>query len=1005
MAEQIETQAASTVAFESHGETPTGAWIKSIAAGAIPVVPGYEILGELGRGGMGVVYKARQKAIQRIVALKMVLDSESADVEFDARFRAEAEAAARLQHPNIVQLYEFGEANGRPYFSLEFVGGGSLADRLNGEPQAFDATADLIATLADAMHYAHSLGVVHRDLKPANILMTETAVPKIADFGLAKRLDSIQGHTVTGAVLGTPSYMPPEQATGQTSRIGPPADIYALGAILYECLTGRPPFRGGTPYETILQVAHFDPVPPRQLRRETPRDLETICLKCLAKAPSRRYATARELAEDLRRFREREPIAARPPTVFERFRLWVRRHPARAAAMITISCAAAFLLALGIRHNVILSQAFEQVQSERQIAHRQLVRATLANGWRLADEGDFIESLPYFVEALRLDLGTEHETTHRTRIGAVLRLCPELLQVWSLDAPVIDAVIRPDGRAAAILRDDGSIRLRKFEQPDETAKAFHASRSGHAVQFPSPRRRLLSFDPAGRWLIVTASDRVYCVDTNHPGIVVDIGGGGAAVAWLKSIPFMLFSQAELLSTWNPNSPHALAPGKPNGSAITAIAAADVGDPFATGHSDGTIRIWNRSDWKSTELTATFSGPISHLHFRPDGRRLLIVAGAVAQVFDVTKNQLVGLPMRHAQEINDAAWSPNGSTIATGSTDDTARLWNAETGHPIADPLKHGSDVDRVAFSPDGQLLATSGDDDMARVWNVKTGLAHTPPLPHAGSTTAISFGTDNRTLLSASEDGTVKLWRVEPPIDEAPVQPIAADLPRRIAMGGDGRHELISSDGKEYRVYDGAEKRWVSLPIAHAGGMTAIDVNPSGQLIATAGNDRTARIWDGQTGRELAVPMRHGSRVVDVAFSPDGLYVGTASDDNSARVWSATTGDPVTPPLWHNGGVRHIRFSPDSKFVLTASKGALAYVWQVPTGEEVAPVRTRETWVQAALRSRRTTTPWKLDLDRRAVEELQRVARWLSAQTMDSQGSLSPLSANEWEQLAPLMRK
>jgi serine/threonine-protein kinase len=292
----------------------------------------YELLRELGRGGMGVVYQAWQTSLSRMVALKMILAGAHAGLEELARFRAEAEAVARLQHPNIVQIYQVGEHDGRPYFALEYVEGGSLERQLAGAPRPAREAAALVETLARTVHYAHQRGIVHRDLKPANVLLAEGGTPKITDFGLAKILVGARGDpTQTGAVLGTPGYMAPEQASGRPREVGPAADVYALGAILYELLTGRPPFLGQTPLDTLEQVRTHDPVPPRRLQPKVPRDLETICLKCLRKEPAQRYGSAHELADDLRRFLEGEPIRARPTSALERAVKWVRRRPTLAA--------------------------------------------------------------------------------------------------------------------------------------------------------------------------------------------------------------------------------------------------------------------------------------------------------------------------------------------------------------------------------------------------------------------------------------------------------------------------------------------------------------------------------------------------------------------------------------------------------------------------------------------------------------------------------------------------
>jgi tRNA A-37 threonylcarbamoyl transferase component Bud32 len=292
----------------------------------------YDILAEVGRGGMGVVYKARHRSLHRLAALKMVLAGEFASPAQELRFRLEAELAARVQHPNIVQLYEIGSHGGRPFLAMEWVEGGSLADRLDGQPWPPGGAAALVETLARAMHVAHGEGVVHRDLKPANILLAANGTPKIADFGLAQPRDGAATLTQTGFLVGTPGYMAPEQASGRRALVGPATDIYALGVVLYQLLTGQLPFRGDSALDVLRAVMSDEPVRPRHWQAHLPRDLETICLKCLAKEPGRRYADAQELAEDLGRFRAREPIVARRVGMPERLGLWVRRRPMQAVA-------------------------------------------------------------------------------------------------------------------------------------------------------------------------------------------------------------------------------------------------------------------------------------------------------------------------------------------------------------------------------------------------------------------------------------------------------------------------------------------------------------------------------------------------------------------------------------------------------------------------------------------------------------------------------------------------
>jgi mono/diheme cytochrome c family protein len=304
----------------------------------LPRIPGYDLLRVVDQGGMGVVYEAVQTALGRTVAVKM-MSGHRLGPTLVARFRAEAEAAAQLQHPNFVQVFEVGQVNGRPFFSMEYVDGGSLAQLIAREPLPPRRAAELVETLAEAVHAAHERGIVHRDLKPSNVMMTGGGTPKIADFGLAKRLGADSGHTQTGEILGTPSYMAPEQAEGK-KEIGPSTDVYALGAMLYELLTNKPPFEGVSGLDWLRVVTTQDPVAPSRLAPAVPRDLEAICLKCLEKSPARRYASARELAEDLRRFLDGRPVVARRIGTVRRAWKWVRRHPRGVALAGALALAA-----------------------------------------------------------------------------------------------------------------------------------------------------------------------------------------------------------------------------------------------------------------------------------------------------------------------------------------------------------------------------------------------------------------------------------------------------------------------------------------------------------------------------------------------------------------------------------------------------------------------------------------------------------------------------------------
>jgi serine/threonine protein kinase/tetratricopeptide (TPR) repeat protein len=383
----------------------------------LPLIPGYELLGELGRGGMGVVYKARHLKLNRLVGLKMVLAGAHAGSVQLARFAVEAQAVARLTHTNIVQIYEIGEHNGLPFFSLEYIDGGSLAAKIAGKPQPPRDAAALVEPLARTMAFAHAKGIIHRDLKPANILLMReegrgmrdertkdgsdssliphpsSLVPKITDFGLAKRLEDESGQTKSGVLLGTPSYMSPEQACADSGEIGPLSDQYSLGAILYELLTGRPPFAGASIMETIFQVRMLDPVKPTRLQLSCPRDLETICLKCLEKLPAQRYLDCNALADDLRRFLNGEPIRARPVSWFERGWRWCRRNPRVATLSAAVSVLLLMVAASFTAMFVRLSREHEAVAESRKSAATRIEQAAAAAaGGNLQRAGDLLQA-------------------------------------------------------------------------------------------------------------------------------------------------------------------------------------------------------------------------------------------------------------------------------------------------------------------------------------------------------------------------------------------------------------------------------------------------------------------------------------------------------------------------------------------------------------------------------------------------------------------------------------
>lgn len=829
----------------------------------------YELLEEVGRGGMGVVYRARQASLNRTVAVKLLLLGRFAGAQAEARFRHEAAAAARLRHPNVVPVFEVGEHDGQPFFSMEFVAGRDLDELVRAHPLAPDEAARLLERVARAVQHAHDQGVAHRDLKPSNVLVDEFGEPRVTDFGLAKLSDADPELTATGQVLGTPGFLAPEQAGrkpgGRTphsaeapsiarqdrfgmpgpsdarrsasdgGRQAPPfpnhdattdavssghdpraADIYSLGAMLYHALTGRAPFAGASLAETLRQVAENEPPSPRLLNPDIPADLETITLKCLAKEPSRRYASAADLAEELARFRRGEPILARPVAPAERAWRWARRHPARAAlALLVLALAAGGpLVAWRMNQLRLSSERFAEESRQR------LVAAHVANGLRLAEANAVAEALPWFVEALALEAGRpECEEIHRLRLGTMLANAAPLRALWETDGPVRDLWFSADGsRLIAWLDNERGVPALRAWSPTNGAPLPLPPRPANAHDALAVSR-----DISGMILPATNGATLFRREgTNVVLRVLEFGSPAVAAA------FSADAQNIALGTKSGGvRVFSAVTGQPQGPAwqvedtVDGLTFDGRAGRLAVSHGGRFVQVRDLAFARSSRNLGRFH-PVSAVAFCDSSDELLVTfRDGYADIWNALRTTRK-FELRPDTELTAAAWTPQSRHVATAGRDGRVRVWHATTRSELVPALAHGTNLVRVVFSPDGNLLAAATADRLVQVWDLRA--ERRSPLPSARPPAAVRLGlkavvgTDNSVRVVAR--GQV----VSPPLRQPELS--AARL------AGDGRSVVTTAaTGEELYWPVALETRPVAELRRLAELLSARRLDSSGELV------------------------------------------------------------------------------------------------------------------------------------------------------------------------------
>jgi WD40 repeat protein len=941
-----------------------------------PQVAGYDILGKLGEGGMGVVYQARDTRLDRLVALKMIKPG-FADEESLQRFRLEAEAVARLRHLNIVPIYEIGVCDGRPYFALEYCAGGTLKSRLQNGPLPPRESAHIIETLARAVDAAHQNLIVHRDLKPENVLAASDGTLKITDFGLAKKLPGdgaatlVDGLTHPGAVMGTPGYMPPEQARGE--RVGPLADVYALGSVLYELLSGRPPFVGKV-VDRLAQLLSQEPQSPRRHQPGIPRDLETICLKCLEREPAARYASALALAEDLHRFQAGEPTVARPVGRMERAWKWARRHPAPATVVLLIP-----LLVVAAVLAAVLSSLWQDAEVARQKAekgHSDLGRANTQIQQALDRATKAEQSVKRLLYCDRLALAAKEwhlgnylrarelwegcEESYRGLEWYHLQhlIAPELATLEGAFFPVASS---PDGARLVSGGADGTIKV----WDTMTGKAI-TTLKGHKDQVGH-----LTYSPDGRQIASAGGDRtVKLWDARTGKEFATLAGFGAPILYqpepgtVESGNFAMYVSHLVYSPdgrrlafaaddgtvklWDARTGKEIATLSGHKKAVSSVSFHPDGDHhLASSSDDGTVKVW---DTRTRKVIATLPcgyGRVYQVAYNRDGKRLVSAGSSTLKLWDThTFQELRG---GSGGATHQVTYSPNGERLAliSGGANTLLQIDSSTFETPANLDLRV-SGVNSVVYSPDGKRLASAGVDGTVRLCDALTGKELVMLAGHQGEVHQVRYSPNGRRLASAGADGTVKLWDAEPGKGlttlaghREPMPPIAFPISSPwkqdispIEYSPTGQWLAWPSKGGTIKLWEAHTGKEIATLTGHKAEVLYLTWSPDGRRLASASEDGTIKLWQARTGKEWVTLTGHEGAVLHVTYSPDGRQLASADDRGTVKRWEARTGKELATLAGHKPGRIPVAYSPDSERLATASGDGTIRLWQTATGKQ-----------------------------------------------------------------------
>jgi WD40 repeat protein/serine/threonine protein kinase len=947
----------------------------------------YELLEEIAHGGMGIVYKARQVSLDRIVAVKMLLFGPLASPEFVQRFRTEAAAAASLQHPNIVAIHEVGFRQGQHFFAMDYVAGRSLADIVQDRPLPARRAAGYVKTIAEAIQYAHERGILHRDLKPSNVLIDEFDQPRVTDFGLAKRLEKETELTLSGQVLGSPNYMAPEQAAARRGQVGKGSDIYSLGGILYHLLTGRAPFVADTVAKTLHQVQNNEPVSPQLLNPSVPRDLTTICLKCLEKEPEKRYATAQALADELDRFLSRKPILARPVGRPEKLWRWCRRNPVIA---ILLATTLVLLLAVVIGSPIAVFQINKHRWQAEQRARDLRLNLYVANmnlAYQACQDGDLVRAQallnvhrpgPHQDDLRGFEwrylwklCQDESEYTFTNITGGVrgVGFSGDGKTLVVTDAAKVRQLDPTTGREWVLLEDPRGIRNIAF--PSKAANlvaiatednvlnvwdlATHQLRATYDPSGPRLQDHLphpLAFSSDGKLLASVSGQptegynvKVWDLDSESPAPKHTFAKIPDPVLGLAFTPddrhLAACGAFRVLRTWDVASGTPLSPDLGGHTHwVYALAFSPDGRTLLSGGIDSSARVWDFAARRFQFRLLGHNGSVRAAVFSPDGQRLATGGtDRTIRIWDIGQRRQVAILRGHRRVVNLLALSSDGRWLVSGSTDNTVKLWDL-TPREEKDTLKgHNQWVDGVVFSPDGKTLASVDHHEfLVKLWDVPSRKWIADLGGHTSPTLAIAFSLDGRLAATGGEDHMVILWNIEDPVTPKRIHSWTNAYSHSLAFSPDGR--ILAAAGWALRLWDLVSHQATRPLAGDTTGPVSLTFSPDGQLLATGYPDGRVALWDFARRQLLASFQQANSTVLDVAFSPNGAFLASGQDDGSVRLFDVAKRRACEPLGGHTSRVEAIAFATDGRTLATASRDTSLKLWNVATGQLALTLKT-----------------------------------------------------------------